>query len=267
MSEEILAANADAQDTSESPASSEAPVSQPQGQEVQTETQRVAQRIKEATERASKESYERAKTEIRQQARDEYIKEQGIVWKGKPITTEAEYKQALKEQQLEEQYKASGVPDEIINKVVELDKFREEALAEKKVREEQEAKAKAGKEYETRKISMYDEFAEDFPDLIADQEKLKTIPREVYEEAEKWLNSGGKEGRRLSDAYSRHLKKQEALVSKNLEASEKNAQAAAGSVRSKGKAETPLTDEMVANMTPQELAKRWPEVRKLYNMK
>jgi hypothetical protein len=41
-----------------------------------------------------------ATEKVRQESRDAYIAEQGYVWNGKKITTEAEYKNALREKEL-----------------------------------------------------------------------------------------------------------------------------------------------------------------------
>ena len=95
-----------------------------------TETQRVSQRINEA----------------KQQARDEVYANMEIIWNNKPITTEAQYNQALAEQkQLQEEeaqrekYQASDLPEEVINELLESRREREERKAEKVERAKQEA--------------------------------------------------------------------------------------------------------------------------------
>ena len=80
-----------------------------------------------------------------QAARDALIAENGYSWNGKPITTEAEYKQALREQELTEQYKAKDLPDDVIQELVESKKFREQYESEKQTtaqKDKQEAEFK-----------------------------------------------------------------------------------------------------------------------------
>lgn len=49
---------------------------------------------------------------------------------------------------------------------------------------------------------------------------------------------------------------------------QQNAESSTGSLTGNGNSkDTTLTDEMVSEMSPSELAKRWPEVKKLYKMK
>jgi hypothetical protein len=132
-------------------------------------------------------SVERAK----QEARDAYIAEQGYVWNDKPITTEAEYKQALKEQEIYEKYQAQGLPEEVIAELVESKRFREETKAEKQTKAEQ-----AKREAESLEFLKYfkEENGREF-----DTEK-DTIPDEVIELANK--------GKTLADAYAYHANKQ-----------------------------------------------------------
>lgn len=163
-----------------------------------------------------------------QQARDNWIAEQGYEWHGKPITTEAEYKQALKEQELENKIRQqySNVPDELLNEIVEGKRFREETLAEKKAREEKKAENK-----------QYSDFLEAYPDVKAEE-----IPVEVWKEV--------KEGRNLTDAYTRYenkrLKDEMAKFQQQQQtqqANNQNAAASTGSVRTSGKTEGFISQE------------------------
>jgi hypothetical protein len=165
---------------------------------------KAEQRIKETTERA------------KQEARDAWIAEQGYEWKGKPIKTEAEYKQALKEHELEEKIRKqySNVPDELLNEIVEGKRFREEALKEKETAKQKETESK-----------MYSDFLEAYPDV-----KPEDIPTEVWKEV--------KSGRNLLDAYVRHENKQlkEQLTkfqtqTQIQQANEKNAEISTGAVK------------------------------------
>jgi hypothetical protein len=211
---------------------------------------------------------ERARQEAAQQARDAVIAEMGYEWKGKPITTEAQYRQALKEKELEDKLRLqySNVPDEIVDKLIEFDRFREETLAERKAREEAERKAQEERDFSARRESMYNEFASEFPDYDT-PEKLQSIPKEVWIEADKWLKSGGREGRRLADALTRYNWKQSMAKEQVNQSNQANAAGSTGSVRGQGKPSTGLTEEMIAEMSPQELARRWSEVKRLYKMK
>ena len=61
-----------------------------------TQTQAFSKRLKEETAKAA------------QTSRDSFIAEQNYMWNDKPITTETEYKQAMREQELIQQAEAQG---------------------------------------------------------------------------------------------------------------------------------------------------------------
>lgn len=182
-----------------------------------------AARLAKERERLEAEYRQRVETETKtaaQQARDSWIADQGYEWHGKPIKTEAEYKQALQEQELENRIKQqySNVPEELLNELVESKRFREEALAEKKAREEKEAEHK-----------QYTDFLEAYPDV-----KPEDIPVEVWKEH--------KEGRSLTEAYMRyenqHLKGEMAKYQTQQQieqANEKNAATSTGSAKTSSK--------------------------------
>lgn len=207
---------------------------------------------------------ERARQEAAQEARDSWIAEQGYEWKGRPIKTEAEYRKALQEQDLEQKVRSqyANVPDEVVNELIESKRFREETLAEKKAREEADRKAQEQQDFTSRRDSMYQEYLSEFP-----EQDPATIPKEVWAEADKWLKTGGREGRRLADALTRHNWQQNIAQQKAEQANQANAEASTGSVKTQGIPKGSLTEEMVENMSPQELAKRWPEVKKLFKLK
>lgn len=211
-----------------------------------------------AIERARQE----AAQEAAQKARDEWIAEQGYAWKGKPITTEAEYKQALREQEIEEKLRLqySSLPDEIIEEILENRRFREETLAEKKTREEAERKAQEEKDLATRRDTMYDEFMTEFPEYDT-EEKWKTIPPEVYAEADKWLQSGGREGRRLADALAKYNLKQMQAQNQATQANQANADSSTGSVKGQGRTQTFFTREQVANMSREEIQANYTVIK------
>lgn len=181
-------------------------------------------------------NYDKAVERAKQEARDAWISEQGYAWNGKQIKTEAEYRQALQERELETKIRSqySNVPDEIVNELIANRRFREESLAEKKAREESERKSQEEKDFMSLRDSMYEEFYQEFPDYTT-EEKLKSIPKEIWAEADKWLKTGGKEGRRLVDALTRHNFKNLQTQQLNQNANEKNADSSTGSVKNNGK--------------------------------
>lgn len=229
-----------------------------------------AARLKAATEKARQEAIERAKQEAEksaqdtaQKAKDELIASMNYEWKGKKITTETEYKQALQEKEIEDgiRKKYENLPDEVVNEIIENRKFREQFQAKEKELQKQEKARKAKEEYEARKVSMYDEFASEFSDYVNDSEKMKSIPKEVWMEANKWLDSGGKEGRRLSDALIRHIQKEQLLQSQTNDANIRNASNSTGSVKSSGENQPFFTQEQVENMSRTEIRNNYDAIQ------
>lgn len=158
-----------------------------------------------------------------QQARDSWIAEQGYEWKGKPIKTEAEYKQALQEQEMENKIRAQyqNVPDEIVNELLEGKRFREQYQTEKQTAEQKAAEQK-----------MYADFLEAYPDI-----KPEDIPVDVWKEV--------KAGRNLTDAYVRYENKRlKDEMSKyqqqqqTQQANDKNAVTSTGAVKNLTKPQT-----------------------------
>lgn len=205
---------------------------------------------------------ERARQEAAQQARDSWIAEQNYEWKGKLISTEAEYKQALQEQELENKIRAqyNNVPDELLNELLEGKRFREESLAEKKAREEADRKSQEEKDLTTRRDSMYNEFMTEFPEYDT-EEKWEAIPKEVWSEADKWLKSGGREGRRLADALAKHNLKQMQAQNQATQANQSNANSSMGSARGQAKSGTFFTREQVANMSREEIKANYNAIK------
>ena len=126
--------------------------------------------------------YENDTKTAAQQARDAAYADMGYEWKGKPITTETEYKQALQEQEMENKIRSqyANVPDEIVSELMEGKRFREQYQTEKQTSEQKAAEQK-----------MYSDFLEAYPNV-----KVEEIPVEVWKEV--------KEGRNLTDAYVQH---------------------------------------------------------------
>jgi hypothetical protein len=180
-----------------------------------------------------------------QSARDSYIAEQNYEWQGKPIKTEAEYKQALREKELVEQYQEQGLPDDVVKELVESKKFREQYENDRK---QSEASQKQQSEFKV--------FLDAYPDIKPDE-----IPPGVWEDVNK--------GTRLVDAYARHENK---LLKDKLAAMEQgkqieqqnelNASSSTGSVTGQGEGKPSVfTREQVKAMSQTETNKHWSAIQ------
>lgn len=155
---------------------SEEPVAEVQNQEPTPQTLKVKYNheekelsYEEAVELAQKGmNYEKAVERAKQEALDSYIAEQGYEWNGQAITTYEQYQQALKEQELIEQYQDAELPDEVIQELIENRKFREQYMAQQEEQQKQLQEQKA-----------FEEFAEAFPDVDPE-----SIPVEVWQKYE-----------------------------------------------------------------------------------
>jgi len=189
-------------------------------------------------------NYDKAVERARQEARDSLIASYGYEWNGKPITTEAEYNQALREKELYDNLQSKNLPDDVVRELVENRKFREQFEQER-----QGAQTKAQKEQDMLN------FLQQFPGV-----KPEEIPQDVWQE----FNNG----RSLVDAYTRHenkaLRERVAKLEETTQAREKNnqnAQTSPGSVTGNGSVPTGYySREQVEKMDPKEAAK--PEVYK-----
>ncbi len=179
----------------------------------------------------------RRRREEYQKERDRKIAEKGYVWNGKPIKTEAEYEQALREQQLMERYREQGLPEDVIRKLAKVDEI------ERRLREADETRSREQQamEAEARRKNMFGQFLKDFPDY-ASEDKWKAIPPEVFAEADKWLKSKGMEGRNLSDAMTNYLFRQSMKQQQAQAANAQRAGASTGSVKSTG----PVTGDYIS---------------------
>lgn len=146
--------------------------------------------------------YAQIRREAESKARDKTIADMNMAWNGQPITTydqyvkaKAESEQYQKEQAIREEYEAKGLPEELVEELVESKRDREERNAEKLKKEAQD-----------KKNAEYNEFFELFKeengrdyDTASD-----TLPDEV------WLMNAEDNPKRKSlvDAYAHHLNKQ-----------------------------------------------------------
>ena len=226
-----------------------------------TQTQAFARRLKEETERAKQE----AKEETWQQARDTMIAEQytGQLWKGKLITTETELKQALKEQEAEESFreKYSHLDEDVIQELLAGKQFREKfEQKENETVKEQQERQKQEKE-QAEQYQDQQEFLKMFKDENTRAwDETDSLPSEVTE----FL----KQGKSLADSYTKYLASTYKQKLGAQEVNERNANSSTGSVTGNGNGkDSTLTQEMIDNMTPKELANRWSEVKTLFKMK
>ena len=195
--------------------------------------------IKRRVERAEESAAKRAA----QEARDALIAEEGIEWNGKPIKTETEYRQMLKEQEIRKQYEGK-VDEDILQEIVESKKFREEYLT----KQQQD-------EIRTKQESDYQAFVAAYPDVQATD-----IPENVWAE----VNAG----KSLVDAYARHenqiLKQKLAEVEKKQQIEQQNQENAAsstGSVTGQGDSKsTFFTEEQVKGMSQAEVNKNYDAI-------
>jgi hypothetical protein len=185
--------------------------------------------LEEARELAQKgmhfdKAIEKAKTEAHQAARDSYIAEQGYEWNGRQVTTEAEYKQAVKESEMYEKLQAQQLPEEVIKELVESRNFREQLTQEKQTatqQRKQEAEYKEFFEYFAKENERSFDPAKD------------SIPEDV------WLATH--KGKTLLDAYQASEAKTYKTKIKELETqlninktNEVNASTSTGSVTGQG---------------------------------
>lgn len=178
-----------------------------------------------------------------QQARDALIAEENIVYNGKKLTTESEYRDMLKESAIREQYKGK-VDDDLLEEIVEGKKFREQYAAEKQTNEQ---KARTENEFTA--------FMEAYPDV-----KGEEIPAEVWEEFN--------QGKSLVDVYAKHevkaLKQKLASIEQQKQIEQQNlanAASSTGSVTGSGSvAPTFFTQEQVLKMSNAEVNKNWSTI-------
>lgn len=134
---------------------------------------------------------ERARQEAAQQAKDEAIALMGMNWNGKPITTEAEYKQAKAEQELMQKYQDRDLPEEVIQELLESRRDREERKAKEQAQQQ-----------EQEKLSTWNEFFEYFEEVNERpfDAKKDALPAEVEEAIQKGVSP--------LNAYMKHHSKE-----------------------------------------------------------
>lgn len=194
---------------------------------------------------------ERARQEAAQQARDAWIAEQGYEWNGKPITTEAEYRQALKEKEIYDKYQEQGLPPEVIQKLAKVDQIEQHLMTEQQTKAEQQRK-------HAESIEFLNYFKEENGREF-DTEK-DTLPPEVIALAN--------QGKSLTDAYAYYMNKQYKSKLAAFETNKANAETSPGSVTGNGTVET-ITEATInahANDTNW-MMKNYNRVMEFYNKK
>lgn len=209
-------------------AEQETPLTEPQKIKIKFDREEKELSVEEAAQLAQKGlGFDRAVERAKQEARDAYIAEQGHVWNGQPIRTEAEYRQAVAEQQLIEQYKDRELPDELIQEIMAGRRDREERAKE---REAQEAKAK--KDADAGDFLAYFKSVND-RDYDANKD---SIPQTVWDA----VNSGTPLRFAYMEHHNKELQKQLKIAKQN-ESNQKKAPV--GSVTSNGSVKQDAEDD------------------------
>jgi len=162
------------------------------------------------------------------------------------IYTLADYDKAMDAQKQEQELSellARNISEEDAQELLESRKLKEEIRAEKESKQQQEQQQ-----------ADLQDFIKEFPDVKPDD-----IPTEVWQ-----ANANGKP---LADAYARYALRLTKTADTKAKANEENARASMGDVSGLGGQSSILTEEMIGNMSTQELSSRWGEVKKLFKMK
>lgn len=170
----------------------------------------------------------------KQEARDAYVAEQSYEWNGSKITTEAQYKQALAEQKMREEYKE--LPQSVQDELIASRQDREQRKVKDDEQAQKETDAKDEQAKQADQVTFLTWFKEqnkrDFDG------KTDVIPPEVWQE-----NANGVP---LISAYSKHenatLRERIKLLEHNSEVAGK---APVGSVTSHGSQETAEEDPFI----------------------
>ena len=191
-----------------------------EGAEVTTGKQEETKPVQSAEENARfAEVRRKAEAEAKTKARDELIAE--MYGESHGIKTYAEYQAAIERQKQEEhdqairdEYEAKGLPEDVVNELVEWKKSREQSKAEQETKQQQEKQQQ----------DMMD-FLKEFPDV-----KPEDIPVEVWQ-----ANANGVP---LSYAYAKHALSQARKAEEVAKANAENAKSSTGSVSTNGNTET-----------------------------
>lgn len=195
--------------TEESVQTNNAEVVEPQ------QTNELQQKTTQSPEENAK--YASIRREAEAKARDKVIADMGMEWNGQPITTydqyvkaKAESDQYQLEQKLRSEYESKGLPEDVVEELVESKKFREQLISEQKAKEQQIQQQKD-----------LQDFITEFPDVKPDD-----IPAEVWQ--------ANAQGIPLKYAYSAHALKLAKEAEAKAKANAENAKGSMGSVTGDG---------------------------------
>lgn len=163
------------------------------------------------------------------------------------IKTVEQFKAQLEKQEKEEALRAKGIDPNALEH--ELNEHPD-------VKEARELKQR------NKVYAEFEEWHKENKDSLPDVDKLPQPVIDAFFKGESMIIAF----MRHEYAAQKEARQKEVEAAKTQAANEKNAADSTGSVKPSAPAGGALTDEMVAEMSPQELAKRWGEVRKLYNM-
>jgi len=198
----------------------------------------------EVRRKAEEKARQKAKQEVDSKFADLFGEEYGI-------KSADDYLNAIKEQrERDEQQKKQEERQKEIDALVNQKNYSEDDAkkileAEKTLQEKAEAE---------RKSAEVNEFQSEYPNV-----KIGEIPKEVFELTAK--------GMTLTDAYSRYEVKALKAQLEQIKRQAENSEASPGTIGATDTDTTTLTEESIANMSPKELMKRWPEVKKIMKMK
>lgn len=205
-------------------------------------------------------NYDKAVERAKQEARDAWVAEQGYEWNGKPIKTEAEYKQALNEQKLAEKIKAQydNVPDEIVQQLLKVNELEQWKTQTEQQRQEQEAKSKS----ETEKQQRIQRENAEFEKLFK-AENGRDFDFNSAEDTKIFIQLGAllKQGFPLDYAYSRHLLDAHHALKQTQNANSTNASSSTGSARTNGQTGSFFTREQVSNMSRSEIQENYNAIK------
>jgi len=204
-------------------------------------------------------NYDKAVERARQEARDAWVSEQGYEWNGKPIKTEAEYKQAVAEQELANKIKSqyANVPDEIVQQLLEVNDLKKWKQETEKEKADREAKSAADTEKQQRIQRENAEF-----DKLFKAENGRDFDFNNAEDMKIFTQLGTllKQGYPLDYAYSRHLLDAHHALQQKQNANTSNAGSSTGSVRTNGQTGKFFTREQVESMSTDEVYKNYDTV-------
>lgn len=232
--EETAEPNAEDTKPADEPTEPQEPVAQPQKVKIKFNHEEREIDIEEAAQLAQKgmnyeRAVERARQEAAQQARDALIADMGYTYNGKPITTEAEYKQAMAEQELINKYKDRDLPPELIQELMESRRNREERQREK-----------VAKEAETQRQTAWNEFFAYFEEV---NERNFDFKKDMPAEVEAAINNGETPLKAYMQYHNRELRNQLKIAKQNQANMRK---APVGSVTAGGGTKTEAEDDFLA---------------------